>query len=114
MSQLDKKFFQTTSTPQKTEEQPSVFQKEPTIKPETPESTNQYSSEARQEQITMQSTMIREWANQQGFEEGKDYKIIENIRDIVGQDGEVEPHETKAFYMAIHEKHYKKFRDYFL
>jgi len=75
---------------------------------------DKYSPEARQEQITEQATMIREWAKEQGFEEGKDYLIIENIQDVVGEDGEVVPHETKAFYMAIHEDQYRKFRDYFM
>lgn len=34
---------------------------------------DKYSPEARQEQITEQATMIREWAQGQGFEDGKDF-----------------------------------------
>ena len=75
---------------------------------------DKYSPEARQEQITEQATMILEWAEEQGLKEGKDFLIIENIKDVVGEDGEVVPHETKAFYMAIHEDQYRKFRDYFI
>jgi len=53
--------------------------------------------------------MIREWAKQLGLYEGEDYLIIEDIKEVVGEEGEVVPHETKAFYMAIHEKHYQNF-----
>lgn len=75
---------------------------------------DKYSLEARQEQITKQATMIREWAEEQGLKEGKDFLIIKDIKDVVGKDGDVVPHETKAFYMAIHEDQYRKFRDYFI
>lgn len=81
---------------------------------EQPAEIDKYSPEFRQEQIKEQATMIRKWAEEQGLTEGKDYKIIENIKSITGEEGEVVPHETKAFYMAIHENQYRKFRDYFL
>jgi hypothetical protein len=78
------------------------------------EDEGKYSPEYRQEQIKEQAMMIRKWAGAQGLVEGRDFRIIENIKDITGEKGEVVPHETKAFYMAIHEKQYRKFRDYFL
>lgn len=113
--------FEKPSTSASTEEISESFENEELEQNDTKKTQNQpifekdkYSPEARQEQITDQATMIRKWATEQGLKEGKDFLIIENIKDVVGKDGEILPHETKAFYMAIHENQYRKFRDYFM
>lgn len=114
--------FNPAEVPQEKKEEtkePSAQQEVEIIETAEPEKKpifeeDRYSPEARQEQVSEQVTMIHEWAKEQGFEEGKDYLVIEDIRDIIGEEGEVVPHETKAFYMAIHENHYRKFRDYFM
>ncbi len=113
--------FEKSSASASTEEISKSFENEESEQNDTSEAQsqpmlekNKYSPEARQEQITEQATMIRKWATEQGLQEGKDFLIIENIKDVIGKDEEVVPHETKAFYMAIHENQYRKFRDYFI
>lgn len=81
---------------------------------QTTDEVVKYGSEVRQKQIKEQTVMIREWAKKRGFYEGEDYLIIEDIKDVVGEEGDVVPHETKTFYMAIHEKYYREFRNYFM
>jgi hypothetical protein len=65
------------------------------------------------DQIKNQVDLIRSWASEHGLIDGKDFKVIESIRDIVGKNGSVAPHELKQFFVIIHEDKYSKFRDYF-
>ena len=74
---------------------------------------DKYGPEAIREKIKDQAGLIRAWAAEQGFKEGKDFKVIESIRDVLGDAASVAPQELKEFYVAIHEDKYRQFRDYF-
>jgi hypothetical protein len=74
---------------------------------------DKYGPEAIREQIKDQARLIRAWAAEQGFEEGKDFKVIESIRNVLGDAASVAPQELKEFYVLIHEDNYLQFKDYF-
>ena len=75
---------------------------------------HKYGSEVIRLEIGQEAARIREWAAKQGYEEGQDYRIIEDIKDVLTEGEQVAPHEQKSYYMAIHEDHYGSFRDYFI
>lgn len=74
---------------------------------------DKYTPEAIRQEVIKQAKLIRDWAKEMGFEEGKDYRIIENIRNAIGADASVAPHELKQFFVIIHESKYRQFQDYF-
>lgn len=74
---------------------------------------DKYGPEAIRADIQFQSALIRAWAKEMGFVEGKDYRIIASITDVVGDKASVAPHELKQFFVAIHENKYGQFREYF-
>ncbi len=76
-------------------------------------SGDKYSPEAIRKEITHEADRIRDWASEQGFREGEDFIVIEDIRDAVPKGEKIAPHEQKAFYMGIHDSRYGAFRDYF-
>ncbi len=75
--------------------------------------TNKYSLEAVRRDIHYKAEKIRSWAVGQGLKEGEDYLIVEDVRTALKPGDEPLPHEIKSFAMAILEKDYRRFRDYF-
>lgn len=75
---------------------------------------DKYSPEAIRREISYKAEKIRAWAEQMGLEDGKDFLMVEDIKEVEQNEEEIAPHEGKALYVAIHENHYQQFRDYFL
>lgn len=73
-----------------------------------------YGPEAIRREVEHKSKTIRQWAKESGLEEGKDFFLIGNISDVVDNVNEVQPHETKGFFVGVLEAHYPSFRDYIL
>jgi len=94
-------------------EEPKVKQQEKPL-PVSPDSVvKKYSPEAIREQIRDQAELIRMWASENNLKEGEDFRIIEGIKEVVGEEASVAPHELKQFFVIIHENRYRQFRDYF-
>lgn len=81
-------------------------------KDEKADAEDKYGPEAIRRDIEFQSALIRAWAKERGFVEGKDYRIL-NFKDVMGDEASAAPHELKEFFMIIHESKYGDFRKYF-
>jgi|GEM_PF-1295264 hypothetical protein len=71
-----------------------------------------YSLEANREAIKIKAEKIRDWAQEVGLIEGKDFKIIESITDAGTDTNSIAPHEKKQFFVIMQEDHYRKFKEY--
>jgi len=71
-----------------------------------------YSPEANRETIRIKAEKIRNWAQEAGLTEGKDFKIIGSITDVETDTESIAPHEKKQFFVIVQEDHYRKFKEY--
>lgn len=76
------------------------------------ENEEKYSSEAIREDIKFKAQKIRNWAQQMGFEDKKDFLVIECITEIEKETSSIAPHELKEFFVGMREDHYKQFIKY--
>jgi hypothetical protein len=97
--------------PEKEHETPAQLEKLVPISPDAV--IDKYGPEAIKEQIKDQAELIHTWAAENGLENGKDYRIIESIEEVIGEGASVAPHEHKQFFVIIHEDKYRQFKDYF-
>ena len=103
------------------ESEPRIIEKqkvanEPAIEKEMDlkEEEDRYSPEAIRENIKFKTEKIRDWAQQTGLSEGKEFKIIESIRDIDTDMRSIAPHELRQFFVVMHENYYREFNKYIL
>jgi len=73
-----------------------------------------YSPETRMAEVEHKIEKIKAWAEQSGLKENEDFLVIKSIGDLEEDKENIAPHERYMFFMAVHEKHYKEFRDYIL
>jgi hypothetical protein len=74
---------------------------------------DKYGPEAIKKEIEFKSTKIKKWALENNLVEGKDFKVIESIKNIETDDKSIAPHELRQFFVLIQEDNFQKFKEYF-
>lgn len=74
---------------------------------------DKYGPEAIKQEIEFKATKIRKWALENNLVEGKDFKVIESIKNIEIDDKSIAPHELRQFFVLIQENNFKIFKEYF-
>ncbi len=87
---------------------------EPKFEPQIEQSPKEdkYSLEAVREDISHKADKIRKWGESVGLIEGKDFKVIESIRDTEEDDKTIAPHELREFGVIVGERYYFDFKKY--
>ena len=73
-----------------------------------------YGPEAIKKEIEFKVAKIKKWALENNLIEGKDFKVIESIKNIEIDDKTIAPHELRQFFVLIQENNFKKFKEYII